>query len=189
MMEAHEKIPRTQPAPMSREQLRASDMMYEGGAVGPLPDPTEDNVRHLVETEEQPGRFRAWLESVSESWGRERLRELFARKGQVSKTMQAVPSNMHRVANQTQLALELIDDFRAGTYRQISWFSVALLVGAVLYAVSPADVIPDALPLAGQLDDLALLGIVTRIVNRDLRAYCAFKGYDESEYFRVSEAS
>lgn len=129
----------------------------------------------------------AWLEETAHHWGQYALEQLFSRKGRVSRTMKQVPQNMHRVANQTRLVLELIDDFQTGTYREIPWRSIALLSFSLLYAISPADLVPDALPLVGQLDDLSVIALATRATNRDLRAYCRFKGYPEDEYFRVEE--
>lgn len=127
----------------------------------------------------------SWQEETAHRWGQYALEQLFSRKGRVSRTMSQIPQNMHRVANQTRLVLELIDDFQTGTYRQISWRSVALLSFALLYAVSPADLVPDALPLVGQLDDLSVIALATRATKRDLLAYCRFKGYEEGDYFRV----
>lgn len=150
--------------------------------------PTDFNERVRTQpksTVERPqNKVLGWLEDFSQKWGAAHLRTLVQKKGRVHQTMSAVPEQMHRVANQTKLVLELIDDFRDGTYRGVSWRSVALLTGALLYSVSPADVIPDAFPVVGQLDDLVLIAIVTRIVQDDLRDYCRFKGYDEDEYFR-----
>jgi hypothetical protein len=37
--------------------------------------------------------------------------------------------------------------------------------------------------MLGALDDLAVLGLATRHVQKDLRAYCRFKGYDQADYF------
>lgn len=33
----------------------------------------------------------------------------------------------------------------------------ALLVGAVVYAISPVDLVPDVIPFLGQLDDLVIV--------------------------------
>lgn len=35
--------------------------------------------------------------------------------------------------------------------------ALVLVLGAVVYCLSPIDVVPDALPIAGWLDDLAIL--------------------------------
>lgn len=132
-------------------------------------------------------RIARWLEDKARAWGLVHLERLVERKGRLGRTMRAVPINMHRVANQTQLVLELIDDFRAGTYRAIPWRSLAIVIGVLLYTVSPADVLPDTLPLLGALDDISLIALATRFIERDLKAYCRFKGYNQDEYFRMEE--
>lgn len=43
----------------------------------------------------------------------------------------------------------------------------ALLIGAIVYVISPLDVIPDFLPFIGQIDDLYVVALVVlRLVNR-----------------------
>jgi len=87
------------------------------------------------------------------------------------------------VANQTKLMMELIDDYRAGTYRRIPWHSLAVGAAAILYVANPADVLPEVLLGIGLLDDIAVVAIASRVLRRDLKAYCEFKGYEISEYF------
>lgn len=180
-------------------QERVADMLSEGGAsytselaVRSAPQNDHDlSPADLLPDEgpaSPPGAFSAFVERKAARWGADRLKTLVARKGRVSESMGEIPANMHRVASQTRLILELIDDFRDGTYREISWRSIALLVGALLYAVSPMDVIPDTIPLLGGLDDLTVVAIVTRLVQGDLRRYCAFKGYPLVEYFRLQDS-
>ena len=129
------------------------------------------------------GRLGSLLEGVSEKMSLRYLHRLIQKRGRVSHSLAGVPLKMHRVANEASLVLELIDDFMDGTYRQIPWHSMVVLAAAVLYSVSPADVVPDAIPVLGVLDDLAVIAVAVRLVRRDLRKYCRFKGYDEDEYF------
>ena len=49
--------------------------------------------------------------------------------------------------------------------------------------VSPADVVPDSLPGLGAVDDMVVLTLAMRFLERDLRAYCQARGYPESDYF------
>ncbi|MBZ5501423.1 MAG: DUF1232 domain-containing protein [Acidobacteriia bacterium] len=40
---------------------------------------------------------------------------------------------------------------------RVPWYAKALAAGVVGYALSPIDLIPDAIPVLGQLDDLVLV--------------------------------
>ncbi len=123
------------------------------------------------------------LEGWSERLGKRHLLRLAQQKGRLARSLDEVPDRMRQMAQQTQLALELLDDFKAGTYRDVPWHSVAILSGAVLYLVSPVDVIPDKLPALGHLDELALLSVAVRLTQKDLRRYCKFRGEPEAKYF------
>jgi uncharacterized membrane protein YkvA (DUF1232 family) len=129
------------------------------------------------------GRVAQWFEKRSKSWGKDRLERLVSRRGKVAQSMRNIPENVHRTGRQSELVLELVDDFRSGTYRAIPWHSVAVLVGVLLYTVNPADVVPDVIPLVGGLDDVTLIALAIRLARKDLIKYCEFKGYDTDKYF------
>lgn len=69
----------------------------------------------------------------------------------------------------TALALALPDP-------RTPWYARAVLVVVVGYALSPIDLIPDFIPVLGQLDDLLLLplgiALVIRLLPPDLLATC-----------------
>jgi uncharacterized membrane protein YkvA (DUF1232 family) len=44
-------------------------------------------------------------------------------------------------------------------------------------------VVPDVLPVLGQLDDALVVGVAMRLIRRDLERYVAFKGYAKEKYF------
>jgi len=46
--------------------------------------------------------------------------------------------------------------------RRVPLWPKAVLLGAVVYVVSPVDLLPDVLPVLGQLDDLTLIALVGR---------------------------
>lgn len=123
------------------------------------------------------------VERWAERIGKRHLLRLAQERGHLALALGDVPSKMRKVAQQTHLALELLDDFRSGEYRDLSWRAAALLSAAVLYVVSPLDVVPDLLPALGHLDEVAILTVAVRLVEKDLRRYCRFKGRPEADYF------
>jgi uncharacterized membrane protein YkvA (DUF1232 family) len=131
-------------------------------------------------------RVRGWfgrsLVTASETLGQRYLQRLTGAPD-LERSIRALPDRMQRTAQQTRLVLELLGDVRNGAYHGLSWYSVPVAAAALLYAVSPADVIPDVIPLLGGIDDVVLIALSVRLLQRDLRAYCRFKGYSEEEYF------
>jgi uncharacterized membrane protein YkvA (DUF1232 family) len=122
-------------------------------------------------------------ERLARHWGKRLLEGLFSKRRAIIAELRSIPERMQKVTNQARLMMELADDFRSGRYRQISWVSIAIAAAALVYAVSPADVIPDTLPGLGALDDMVVLTVAMRLVERDLKTYCRFRGYSESDYF------
>lgn len=136
-----------------------------------------------------PSRIKELFERWSKRVTIRSIMKLVVHRKRVKATLQEIPVRMQLVTNQVRLVLELIDDFATGSYRGIPWHSMALAAGAVLYSVSPTDIVPDVLPLVGSLDDLFLMGLALRLIDKDLRAYAASKGYDVAEYFPDSHRS
>lgn len=128
-------------------------------------------------------RGRRRVERWSSQLARRNLAILVAR-GDIAETLKDVPEQMHRVARQTALVIEFVGDFRSGTYRAMPWWAVAVAVTAMAYTVNPVDVIPNAIPFAGVLDDLAVVAVATRVLRKQLVKYCEFKGYPVQDYFR-----
>ena len=130
------------------------------------------------------GKLARFLEErIAKRVGQRHLVRLAAEGGKVTEAWRELPDRMHLVANQTKLVMELIDDFRSGAYRKVPWHSLMIGAGAVLYAATPADVIPDFIVGIGLLDDIAVAALAVRFMRKDLKAYCEFKGYDIEDYF------
>jgi len=49
---------------------------------------------------------------------------------------------------------------------RVEWWRKALLVAVIVYLASPIDLVPDFIPVAGQLDDAILVVIALRVLLR-----------------------
>lgn len=49
---------------------------------------------------------------------------------------------------------------------RVEWWRKALLVAVIVYLASPIDLVPDFIPVAGQLDDAVLVVIALRVLLR-----------------------
>jgi uncharacterized membrane protein YkvA (DUF1232 family) len=148
-------------------------------------EPAADAMGPPAEQSASSTRTKRWLERMAERVGRSKLQLLSKQRKAVVAELRRIPDRMQKITNQARLVLELSDDFRSGAYRSISWVSIAIAAGCLVYAVSPSDIVPDAIPGLGAIDDMIVLTLAMRFLERDLRAYCRHKGYDEHDYFDV----
>ena len=74
-----------------------------------------------------------------------------------------------------QLLIAIIKDYWSGAYRQIPYGSIASMVFTLIYVLNPFDLVPDMLPLIGQLDDVAVMGACLILVEQDLHKYKEWK--------------
>ena len=70
-----------------------------------------------------------------------------------------------------QLAARLVQASVRGEYTGLSGKSLLLIIAAIIYYVSPIDVIPDFIPIAGLLDDVSVLAFALRSIKDELDAF------------------
>ncbi|MBI1766544.1 MAG: DUF1232 domain-containing protein [Acidobacteria bacterium] len=85
---------------------------------------------------------------------------------------QAPRHERHKARGFLHDALMLIPNFLKLLYRlfkdsRVPTTEKAFLVGAIIYVISPLDLIPDVIPFIGEVDDLYLVALtVLRLLNR-----------------------
>lgn len=83
--------------------------------------------------------------------------------------------SLSRFADDFGWVFKMLKDYLSGRYRTVPWRTITLLVGAVSYALSPLDLIPDFLPVLGWSDDALLLAAVLGSVRVDIEEYKKWK--------------
>jgi len=89
-----------------------------------------------------------------------RLRALFEEAAKEGATMPREPFG--ETWPYFQAMLRLIRDYADGAYRDVPESTLVVIVAAIVYVVSPLDVIPDALPAIGYLDDATVVALAVR---------------------------
>jgi uncharacterized membrane protein YkvA (DUF1232 family) len=73
------------------------------------------------------------------------------------------------------LLLAVISAYITGKYKKIPFKTLAMILGALTYFLSPFDVILDFVPVIGFLDDVFVLTMVLKFAHDDLQAYKAWE--------------
>lgn len=67
--------------------------------------------------------------------------------------------------------IRMLRAYLNGSYKVIPWKTLILMIGTLIYFVSPLDFIPDFIPITGFIDDLGLVVWLFNRVQKDIRAF------------------
>ncbi|WP_263820253.1 YkvA family protein [Salinibacter sp.] len=88
---------------------------------------------------------------------------------------------IRRLLDEGRLLLSLVRDVRRGRYRALPVWTLSAAGFALLYVLNPFDLVPDALPVVGLLDDAAVVSACLSLVEQDLRDYQAWRRAGRNE--------
>jgi uncharacterized membrane protein YkvA (DUF1232 family) len=78
---------------------------------------------------------------------------------------------LERVGKKISFAKDILALVRYMRDPIVSWHRKAIVVGALIYFISPVDAIPDIAPLVGYLDDLGVITAVLKFLGHELIPY------------------
>lgn len=82
---------------------------------------------------------------------------------------------LQRVLAEGKLLLSLIRDYWTREYRAAPFWVIGAAAFALLYVLAPLDLMPDVLPIIGQLDDVAVVSVCVALVRQELLKYEAWR--------------
>lgn len=82
-----------------------------------------------------------------------------------------VPERLKALWADIQLLTRLLGDYTQGRYRDIPWRSIATAAAALIYFVTPMDIVPDFLTALGYGDDAFVIGLCLNAIGADLERY------------------
>ncbi len=92
-----------------------------------------------------------------------------------SKSRGARSGPLTKILDEVAALIRLVVAYARGTYREVSGQSMILILAGLIYFVSPVDLIPDFIAVAGYTDDAVVLGFVVRTVREELEDFMAWE--------------
>jgi uncharacterized membrane protein YkvA (DUF1232 family) len=71
--------------------------------------------------------------------------------------------------------VRVVRDYQRGEYRDMSTPKLLIIIAAIIYFVSPFDVIPDWIPVLGHIDDAFVIALALKSVRLDLDTFMAWE--------------
>ncbi|RSD28265.1 YkvA family protein [Mesobacillus subterraneus] len=84
-------------------------------------------------------------------------------------------NSLPEVWDNLQLLFDLVSAWRRGDYKKIPTGSILTIIAAIIYFVSPIDIIPDFIIGLGFVDDAAVIGFVLKQITADLEKFRIWK--------------
>jgi uncharacterized membrane protein YkvA (DUF1232 family) len=121
-------------------------------------------------------RFKAWFERTKARGVRAadapREAEKIADRAEAKVVRQG---KLRQAWGDIQVLVRLVRAWARGDYRDVSKGTIGLVLGALVYFVTPIDAIIDHIPFAGFLDDAAILAWVISEVRAEIEAFKAWE--------------
>ncbi len=73
------------------------------------------------------------------------------------------------------LLVRMLRAWKNGSYPGLSVRTLATLAAALLYVLSPVDLVPDFIPGIGMIDDVVVLALLLQSLAQDLAAFRAWE--------------
>lgn len=116
---------------------------------------------------------RAEVEERSRKVGSDDIEKVLAKKEELESKSREGP--LSRFVNEIKLMVAMLQDYWNGVYREVPWMTIAAVVAALIYVITPIDLIPDFIPGIGLVDDAAVVAACLNLIQSDFEAYKRWK--------------
>jgi len=90
--------------------------------------------------------------------------------------------------NQVKLLAKLVQFVATGKYRKIAPKTMVLIIGSIIYFISPFDLVPDFIPMLGYADDVTLLAYIFNALGKEIADFEVFlKEYEATTLLEYRE--
>ncbi|MBQ6402163.1 MAG: DUF1232 domain-containing protein [Firmicutes bacterium] len=107
----------------------------------------------------------------------DKMEKLFKRFEEKLKLIPKVGGELSNIA----VLLSMIRAYALKQYTQVPLGTIVFGIAGIIYVVNPFDLIPDAIPVVGVLDDAAVLGLVLNALHSDLQDYRKWRAEQEKQ--------
>lgn len=115
----------------------------------------------------------AALMAASAKVGDDELKDLLKKKKKLHDLARRGP--LEKLFDDISTMFSMVKDYASGAYREVPFGTIAAVAGALLYVLSPVDLIPDFIPMVGLIDDAAVVTACLSLIRIDIGKYTEWK--------------
>lgn len=91
--------------------------------------------------------------------------------GKEQRLLTVLTGALSSVADDVKTMFLLSKDYYNGSYLNIRWERLTVIIFALMYLLMPIDLIPDFIPAIGFVDDIAVISVCLKMVSEELKEY------------------
>ena len=141
-----------------------------------LDENAEEKVIEVLSEDEVQARFDKSKEKAKKLLEDEDKMDRFLER--LEKKLKHIPV-VGGILSEIPTLISLVKAFIQKKYLEIPIGSVIAIVGALIYFLSPVDLIPDLLPAIGLADDAAVLTLAFKLVHDDVVEFKSWRGKNQ----------
>lgn len=107
----------------------------------------------------------------------EEARKVLNNREEFERTLQSLEHKSKRIPlvgnkmSQAFVMMSLLKSYYDKEYRDIPFGTIVSITAAMIYYLSPVDILPDSIPILGLTDDAAVISICWKMVEGDIKDY------------------
>jgi uncharacterized membrane protein YkvA (DUF1232 family) len=106
----------------------------------------------------------------------DRLKQLFANSTEKLSTVNLENFKGSKFVDRIRVLIRMVKAYKRGEYRNIKLQNILLIVAALVYFVTPLDLIPDFIPITGLVDDFTVIVWVYNKVQQEIDKFMEWEG-------------
>jgi len=107
-----------------------------------------------------------------------RAEDVFKNKNKISRLLEDTVIKLNQnegelgeMIEKIKLLFCMLKDYFKGEYKMLPKSTIITIIIALIYFITPVDIIPDIVPIAGFFDDAVVIGIVLKRISLDIENY------------------
>ncbi|MEL7004311.1 MAG: DUF1232 domain-containing protein [Bacteroidota bacterium] len=105
----------------------------------------------------------------------DRLKSVIIKSGEKLGSMNIDSIKSGKFIARIKVITRMVKSYRKGLYRDIEWQTLVLLVAALVYFITPIDLIPDFVPITGFVDDITVVVWIYNKLQSEIDKYIAWE--------------
>ena len=120
----------------------------------------------LITEEEAADSLQKGIKTAEETLNDKNKQEAFLKK--LKEKMKSIPMVGSALSNVPTM-FRLVSSYFKGEYENIPRKHLLIIISALTYLISPIDLIPDFIPVAGLIDDMAVISACVKLTRPELK--------------------